>query len=151
VEGLTDNKNRTAANVRNAFTKGYGNVGSIGCVSFMFDRKGQIIIDKEECDMKADDLMMIALDAGAEDFSPDGDVYEITTSPEDFSQVRQALEGNGLEFISAEVSMVPSNTVSLDNEGSEKLERMIDRLEEDDDIQNVWHNGEFPEGWGEEE
>ena len=100
VEALTDNKNRTAANIRNAFTKGYGNVGTPGCVSFMFDKKGQIIIDKEECDMEADDLMMIALDAGAEDFSDEEDSFEILTAEEDFEAVEKALkDGEKVQLI----------------------------------------------------
>ena len=101
VDALTDNKNRTAANVRNAFTKGKGNVGTPGCVSYMFDKKGQIIIDKENCDMDADDLMMAALDAGAEDFSEEEDSFEIITDPDSFSEVRQALEDAGIEMASA--------------------------------------------------
>ena len=101
VDTLTDNKNRTASNVRNAFTKGGGNVGTTGCVSFMFDQKGQIIIDKEECEMDADDLMMLALDAGAEDFSDEDDSYEVITSPEDFSAVREALEKENIPMASA--------------------------------------------------
>ena len=107
VDALTDNKNRTAANVRNAFTKGKGNVGTPGCVSYMFDKKGQIIIDKENCDMDADDLMMAALDAGAEDFSEEEDSFEIITDPDSFSEVRQALEDAGIEMASAEVTMIP--------------------------------------------
>ena len=98
VDALTDNKNRTAANVRNAFTKGGGNVGTQGCVSFMFDKKGQIIIDKEECDMEADELMMIALDAGAEYFSDEEECYEVLTQPEEFSAVREALEAAGVKM-----------------------------------------------------
>lgn len=149
VDSLTDNKNRTASNVRHAFEKSGGSLGASGCVAWMFERKGVIIVEKKD-GLDEDELMMMAVDAGAEDFSPDGDVYEITTAPEDFSSVRQALESNGIEFVSAELSMVPNNMVSLDNNGAEKVEKLIDRLEEDDDVQNVWHNAEFPEGWGEE-
>ena len=109
VEALTDNKNRTAANVRSAFTKGNGSIGTQGCVSFMFDEKGQIIIDKEECSMGADDLMMLALDAGAEDFSEEDDSYEILTAPEDFDVVYKALQDNQIEMASAEVTMIPQN------------------------------------------
>ena len=114
VDTLTDNKNRTASNVRNAFTKGNGNVGTPGCVSYMFEKKGQIIISKEECEMDADDLMMMALDAGAEDFSAEDEVYEITTEPSDFTQVSEKLEEAGLEFLEAGVQMVPTTTVQLD-------------------------------------
>ena len=109
---MTDNKNRTASNVRNAFTKGSGSVGTQGCVSYMFDEKGQIIIDKEECDMEADDLMMIALDAGADDFNEEDDSFEITTAPEDFSAVREALEAENIAMASAEVTMLPQTYVN---------------------------------------
>ena len=141
VDALTDNQNRTAANVRNAFTKGNGNVGTPGCVSFMFDEKGQIIIDKEECDMDADDLMMIALDAGAEDFSDEEDSYEIITDPDDFSAVRDALEKEGIPMAEAEVTMVPQTWATLTNEDDiKKMNRILDLLDEDDDVQAVYHN-----------
>ncbi len=141
VDALTDNKNRTASNVRNAFTKGGGNVGTTGCVSFMFDKKGQIIIDKEECDMEADDLMMIALDAGAEDFAEEEDSYEILTNPDDFSAVREALEKEGIAMVSAEVTMVPQNYVELtSDEDIKKMNKILDLLDEDDDVQAVYHN-----------
>ncbi|WP_448903011.1 YebC/PmpR family DNA-binding transcriptional regulator [Eubacterium sp.] len=141
VDALTDNKNRTAANVRNAFTKGGGNVGTQGCVSFMFDKKGQIIIDKEECDMDADELMMIALDAGAEDFSEEEECYEVLTQPEEFSAVREALEAAGVKMTEAEVTMIPQNYVTLtDEEAIKKMNRIIDLLDEDDDVQEVFHN-----------
>ena len=141
VNALTDNKNRTASNVRNAFTKGGGNVGTTGCVSFMFDEKGQIIIDKEECDMEADDLMMIALDAGAEDFSDEEDSFEIITSPEDFTAVREALEKENITMASAEVTMIPQNYVELTSEDDiKKMNRILDLLDEDDDVQSVYHN-----------
>ena len=141
VNALTDNKNRTASNVRNAFTKGGGNVGTTGCVSFMFDEKGQIIIDKEECDMDADDLMMIALDAGAEDFSDEEDSFEIITTPDDFTAVRDALEKENIPMASAEVTMIPQNYVELTNEDDiKKMNRILDMLDEDDDVQSVYHN-----------
>lgn len=141
VDALTDNKNRTASNVRNAFTKGGGNVGTTGCVSFMFDKKGQIIIDKEECDMEADDLMMIALDAGAEDFTEEEDSFEILTAPDDFSVVREALEKEGIAMASAEVTMVPQNYVELTSEEDiKKMNKILDLLDEDDDVQAVYHN-----------
>ena len=141
VDALTDNKNRTAANVRNAFTKGGGNVGTQGCVSFMFDKKGQILIDKEECDMEADELMMIALDAGAEDFSDEEECYEVLTQPEEFSAVREALEAAGVKMTEAEVTMIPQNYVTLtDEEAIKKMNRIIDLLDEDDDVQEVFHN-----------
>ena len=141
VDALTDNKNRTASNVRNAFTKGGGNVGTTGCVSFMFDKKGQIIIDKEECDMDADDLMMMALDAGAEDFAEEEDSFEITTDPDDFSAVREALEKEGLPMASAEVTMIPQTWVELTDENDIKyMNRLLDLLDADDDVQAVFHN-----------
>ena len=141
VDTLTDNKNRTASNVRNAFTKGGGNVGTTGCVSFMFDQKGQIIIDKEECEMDADDLMMQALDAGAEDFSDEDDSYEVITSPEDFSAVREALEKENIPMASAEVTMIPQTWVELSSEEDiKKMNRILDLLDEDDDVQAVYHN-----------
>jgi len=141
VDALTDNKNRTASNVRNAFTKGGGNVGTTGCVSFMFDKKGQIIIDKEECDMDADDLMMLALDAGAEDFAEAEDSFEILTAPEDFSTVREALEKEEIPMASAEVTMVPQTYVELTSEEDiKKMNKILDLLDEDDDVQAVYHN-----------
>ena len=141
VEALTDNKNRTAANVRSAFTKGNGSIGTPGCVSYSFDEKGQIIIDKEECDMDADDLMMLALDAGAEDFSEEEDSYEILTAPDDFSAVRETLEKEGVPMAEAEARRTPQNYVTLTDETAIKnLQRTLDLLDEDDDVQNVFHN-----------
>lgn len=141
VEALTDNKNRTAANVRSAFTKGNGSLGNSGCVSYMFDKKGQIIIDKEECEMDADDLMMMALDAGAEDFSEEEDSFEILTDPDDFGVVREVLEKEGIVMASAEVTMIPQNYVTLSDENDIKfLNRTLDLLDDDDDVQAVYHN-----------
>lgn len=141
VDALTDNKNRTASNVRNAFTKGGGNVGTQGCVSFMFDKKGQIIIDKEEYTGDADELMMLAIDAGAEDFAEEEDSFEITTTPEDFSAVREALENSGILMVSAEVTMIPQTWVELTDENDiKKMNRILDLLDEDDDVQAVYHN-----------
>ena len=141
VDALTDNKNRTASNVRNAFTKGSGNVGTQGCVSFMFDKKGLIIIDKEECEIDADEVMMIALDAGAEDFSEEDDSYEISTNPDDFSVVREALENAKIPMMEAEVTMIPQNYVELlDENDIKKMTRILDLLDEDDDVQAVYHN-----------
>lgn len=141
VEALTDNKNRTASNVRNAFTKGNGSLGTTGCVSYMFDQKGQIIIDREECEMEADDLMMMALDAGAEDFSEEEDSFEILTDPDDFSAVREALEKEGIPMAQAEVTMLPQTYVTLTDENDIKfLNRTLDLLDEDDDVQAVYHN-----------
>ena len=143
VKCLTDNKNRTASNVRNAFTKGYGSIGTQGCVSYMFDEKGQILIDKEECDMDADELMMIAIDAGADDFVEEEDSFEVTTTPDDFETVRKALEDAGVSMASAEVSMIPQTYVSLTDETDLKnINKILDLLDDDDDVQEVYHNWE---------
>lgn len=141
VDALTDNKNRTAANVRNAFTKGNGNIGSQGCVSYMFDRKGQIIVAKEDCDMDADELMMLALDAGAEDFVEEEDSYEILTDPDDFSAVRETLEEKQIPMAAAEVTMIPQSYVELtDEQDLYHINKLLSLLEEDDDVQEVYHN-----------
>ncbi len=146
VEALTDNQNRTAANVRAAFSKGGGNVGTPGCVSFMFDRRGQILIDKEECKLSADDLMMLSLDAGAEDFQEAEDSYEVLSSPEAFQDVVNALEENKVATVSAEITMIPQNYVKVKEESDRiQLQRILDILDEDDDVQNVYHN------WDDEE
>lgn len=143
VQALTDNKNRTAANVRNAFTKGHGNVGTQGCVSYMFDKKGQIIIAKEDCQLDADDLMMMALDAGAEDFNEEEDSFEVLTDPDSFSEVREALDKEGIVMASAEVTMIPQNYVTLtSDEDIKNITRTLDLLDEDDDVQEVFHNWE---------
>lgn len=143
VKCLTDNKNRTAANVRNCFTKGQGSIGTQGCVSYMFDEKGQIIIDKEECEMDADDLMMLALDAGAEDFSEEDDSFEIITAPGDFDAVRTALEEAKIAMVSAEVTMIPQTYVTLTEEADIiNIGRILDLLDDDDDVQEVYHNWE---------
>jgi YebC/PmpR family DNA-binding regulatory protein len=141
VEALTDNRNRAAANIRSAFTKGGGNIGTPGCVSFMFDEKGQIIIDREECDMSADDLMMIVIDAGAEDVVEEEDSFEITSAPDDFDAVVKALEEAKVPMASAEVTMIPQTWVELtDEDDIKKMNRILDLLDEEDDVQNVYHN-----------
>lgn len=140
VETLTDNKNRTAANVRSAFTKGGGNMGTSGCVSFMFDEKGQIMIEKSD-DVDEDELTMIALEAGAEDIVAEEDGYEIITAPEDFSQVREAIEAAGIEMAEAEVTMIPQTYTELtDPEDLKKMNKLLDMLDDDDDVKNVYHN-----------
>ena len=145
VEALTDNRNRAASNIRSAFTKGGGNVGTPGCVSFMFDNKGQMIVDKEEYTGDADELMMLALDAGADDFNEEEDCYEILTSPEEFDAVNQALADAGVTFASAEVTMIPQTTVDLTSEDDiKKMNRILGLLDEDDDVQNVYHNWDAP-------
>ncbi len=141
VKTLTDNKNRTAANVRSAFTKGTGSIGTPGCVSFMFDERGQIIIDKEECDMDADDLMMIALDAGALDFADEEDSFEIITEPDDLQPVVDAMNENKIPMVSSEVTMLPQNYVDVtDPDNVKMIQRILDLLDEDDDVQEVYTN-----------
>ena len=147
VETLTDNKNRSAGNVRSAFTKGGGNMGASGCVSFMFQEKGEIVIEKEDKD--EDEIMMLALDAGAEDFVSEEEVFIVTTSPEDFGSVREALEEEGIEFLEAAVKMIPDTYSSINEDDAKKFQKMLDLLEDDDDVQEVYHNAEFPEGWDE--
>lgn len=141
VETLTDNSNRTAANVRNAFTKGNGNMGTTGCVSFMFDQKGQIIIDKEEFEGDADELMMLALDAGAEDFNEEDDSFEILTAPDDFDAVLKAMTDANIPMISSEVTYLPQTYVTLtDEQDLKSIQKTLDLLDEDDDVQAVYHN-----------
>ena len=147
VETLTDNKNRSAGNVRSAFTKGGGNMGNTGCVGFMFQEKGEIVIEKEDRD--EDEMMMLALDAGAEDFASEEEVFVVTTTPEDFGTVREALEAEGIEFLEAAVKMIPDTYTEINEDDAKKFQKMLDLLEEDDDVTDVYHNAEFPEGWDE--
>ena len=142
VNASTDNRNRTAADVRHVFDKAGGNLGTTGCVSYMFNKKGVIVIERETANIDEEELMMLALDAGAEDFEASEEVYEITTDPSNFTEVREKLEEVGLSFLEAEVQMVPTTTVALDEAGAEKMERLIDRLDELDDVMNVYHNWE---------
>jgi len=141
VETMTDNKNRTVGEVRHAFDKNGGSLGTSGSVAFQFEKKGMIVIDSEGKD--EDTVMEDALDAGAEDFSNEGEAFEITTAPEDFSSVREALESKGYGFLSAEIEMVPTNTVTLDEAQTKQFNKMLDMLEDNDDVQNVWHNAEL--------
>ncbi len=140
VEANTDNRNRAAADIRHAFDRCGGNLGTSGCVSYMFNKKGVIVIDKTTCNMSEDDLMLLALDSGAEDFVSEEEVYEITTEPGNFSEVREKLESEGLEFLEAGVQMVPSTYVALDEKGAERMERLIEMLEDLDDVSEVYHN-----------
>ncbi len=141
VETLTDNKNRTASDVRSAFTKGSGSIGTPGCVSFMFDKKGQIIVLKEEYETDADDFMMLALDSGAEDFMEEETYYEIITDPDEFSAVREKLEAAGIPMSEADVTMIPQNYVALTDETSLKnLQKTLDLLDDSDDVQYVYTN-----------
>ena len=142
VEASTDNKNRTAAEVRHVFDKAGGNLGTTGCVSYMFSKKGVIVIEKETCSMDEEELMMLALDAGAEDFDSQEEVYEIITDPSNFLEVSEKLQEAGLTFLEASVAQVPSTTVALDEQSAEKMQRLIDNLEDLDDVMNVYHNWE---------
>ena len=142
VEGSTDNKNRTAADVRHAFDKCGGNLGTTGCVSYLFTKKGVIVIDKTTTSLDEDSLMMMALEAGADDFVAEEEVYEITTTPEAFDEVREKLEQEGLEFLEAGVQMVPSTYVSLDEAGVARMERFLGMLDDLDDVTEVYHNWE---------
>ena len=145
AEALTDNKNRTASDVRHAFDKNGGSLGASGCVSWMFERRGQLVVERS-ASIDEDELMMAALEAGAEDFEPGEDVYEIYTSVNDFSAVREALEEAGYSFLSAEVTMIPQNTVdATDAELAEKMERLLERFEDNDDVQEIYHNAILPE------
>ena len=143
VEALTDNRNRTAPEVRHLFDKYGGNMGATGCVSWSFDRKGVIVIDNEDGGLDEETVMMDALDCGAADFEADGDVFEITTDPDDFNAVTAALEEKGYAFVSAAIEMVPQNYIKLTGEDDIKnMTKMIDLLEDNDDVQNVYHNWE---------
>lgn len=144
VTALSDNKNRTAGDIRHAFDKNGGSMGANGCVSWMFDRKGMIVIE-DDGNVDEEELMMAALDAGAEDFNKNEDVFEIITAPEDFSAVREALEQAGYSFLSAELDMIPQNTVNLSSEDQQKIQRLLDMLEDNDDVQNVYHNAVLDE------
>lgn len=142
VEASTDNRNRTAADVRHAFDKSGGNLGTTGCVSYQFEKKGVIVIEKESTTKIEDELMMLAIEAGAEDFQSEEEIYEIKTDPSNFTEIVEKLEAEGLTFLEAGVQMVPTMTVALDEQGQEKLERLIERLEDLDDVMNVYHNAE---------
>ena len=145
VETLTDNKNRTAGNVRYYFDKNGGNLGTSGCVSFMFDRKGQILIEATD-DVSEEELMDIALEAGAEDLIVEEDGFEVITSPEDFQAVRDELQSKGYNFISAEVKLLPQTTTKLTEEEQLKfMNKLVDMLEDDDDVQSIAHNWEIEE------
>ena len=142
VNASTNNKNRTAADVRHVFDKAGGNLGTTGCVSYMFEKKGVIVIEKEECPLSEDDLMMIAIEAGAEDFVSEEEVYQVLTAPNDFTNVTEELSKNNLTFLEAGVQMVPSTYVSLDEKNAEKMQRLIDNLNDLDDVLEVFHNWE---------
>ncbi|MBQ7385271.1 MAG: YebC/PmpR family DNA-binding transcriptional regulator [Ruminococcus sp.] len=146
VEALTDNRNRTAGDVRHYFDKYGGNMGQQGCVSFMFERKGVLVIEREDLDKTEDEVMEAALEAGAADFEADDDIFTIYTEPSDLGAVRDDLAAQGFEFASAEVEQVPNTYTKLeDKETCEKMQKMLDMFEDNDDIQNVWHNWEMVE------
>lgn len=149
VETLTDNKNRTGGDVRHIFDKCGGSLGTTGCVSYMFESKGVIVIEKTD-KMDDDEMMMVALDAGADDFTVEDDVYEIITTPDSFNEVRENLEQQGYSFLKSEVSKIPNMTVSVEGDAAAKFTRMLDMFEENDDVQNVYHNAELPEEEDEE-
>ena len=140
VNASTDNKNRTAADLRHVFDKSGGNLGTNGCVSYLFNKKGVIVIDKTKTNLSEDELMLLAIDNGAEDFSAEEECYEITTDPADFTAVREALEKENIEFLQAEVQMVPTTYIELDEKGSERMQKLIDNLEDLDDVMDVYHN-----------
>lgn len=140
IEVATDNRNRTAGDVRHILDKFGGNLGTNGSVSWMFDKKGVIIIEKASTKLSEEELMMEALEAGAENFEADDEFYEITTSPDDFSSVREYLEGKGIEYVEAEIKMVPQTYIDLDEEGARKMGLIVEKLEDNDDVQEIWHN-----------
>ena len=145
VDAITDNRNRTASDVRHCFAKNGGNLGTTGSVGFMFDEKGVLVVERTP-GSDEDEMMMMALEAGAEDVKADEDAFEIYTAPNDFSTVREALEQQGLTFLSAEVDKIPQNTVAVTDEDTIlKIQKLLDMLEENDDVQNVYHNADLPE------
>lgn len=142
IEAMTDNRNRTAADVRHILDKFGGNLGTTGSVSWMFDKKGVIVIERKSCKLSEEDLMMEALELGADNFEGDDEFYEITSTPEDFSNLREQLETKGIEFVEAEVKMVPQTYMTLDEESTKKMELIIEKMEDLDDVQEIWHNWE---------
>ena len=145
IETLTDNKNRTVSDVRHALAKNGGSLGNSGCVSWMFEKKGLIVIEDEDAELDEDEVTMAALDAGAEDIDVNDGIYEITTDPGEFSQVREALENMGYSFTSAEITMVPTTTTAVDDATAKSIYAILDMLDDNDDVQNVYHNAELPE------
>ena len=149
VETLTDNKNRTAGDVRHIFDKCGGSMGTTGCVSYLFETRGVLVAEKRSDD-DDDEMMMLALDCGADDFNLEDGMYEILTSPNDFSAVREKLEAKGVTFVKSEIEKIPANYISVDDATLPKLQRMLDMFDENDDVQNVYHNADLPEEEGEE-
>lgn len=151
VDTISDNRNRTASDIRHCFAKYGGNMGTTGSVGFMFDERGVLVIERTP-GMDEDEMMMMALDCGAEDVKVEEDVFEVLTQPNDFSSVREKLEQQGLSFLSADVQKIPQNTVAVsDPDTILKIQKMLDLLEESDDVQNVYHNAELPEEEGEDD
>ncbi|MCI8595919.1 MAG: YebC/PmpR family DNA-binding transcriptional regulator [Clostridia bacterium] len=144
VETLTDNKNRTAGDVRHIFDKCGGSMGTTGCVSYLFETRGVLAVEKKPTD-DDDEMMMLALDCGADDFNVEDGMYEILTTPADFSSVRESLESKGVVFVKSEIEKIPSNYITVDDAAMPKLQRMLDMFDENDDVQNVYHNADLPE------
>ena len=145
IETLTDNKNRTVSDVRHALAKNGGSLGNSGCVGWMFEKKGLIVIEDEDAELDEDEVTMDALEAGAEDIEANDGVYEITTDPAEFSQVREALEGMGYTFASAEITMIPNTTTAVDADTAKSIYNILDMLDDNDDVQNVYHNADLPD------
>ena len=145
IETLTDNKNRTVSDVRHALAKNGGSLGNSGCVGWMFEKKGLIVIEDEDAELDEDEVTMAALEAGAEDIEANDGVYEITTDPAEFSQVREALEGMGYTFASAEITMIPNTTTAVDADTAKSINNILDMLDDNDDVQNVYHNADLPD------
>lgn len=143
LEIMTDNRNRTAGEIRHTFTRNGGSLGESGCVSWMFDKKGMFVIDKESNNISEDDLMLLALEAGAEDFKVEDDSYEITCDPDDFPGIKEVIESKGVQVAMAEITMVPQTTINLQGKEAEQMERLMETLEEHDDVQNVYANFEI--------
>lgn len=149
VETLTDNKNRTAGDVRHIFDKCGGSMGTTGCVSYLFETRGVLVVEKKPTD-DDDEMMMLALDCGADDFNVEDGMYEILTTPNDFSAVREKLEAQGVVFVKSEIEKIPANYITVDDATMPKLQRMLDMFDENDDVQNVYHNADLPEEEDEE-
>lgn len=145
VDALSDNRNRTAADVRHLFSKYGGNLGETGSVAWMFDSKGIFVVDRQACNKEEEEMMLLALESGAEDFETQDEDYEISTSPENFDAVQEMLEKEGIETKIAQITMVPQTTVSLDGDGADKMMKLLEALEEHDDVQDVYSNFEMPE------
>ncbi|NLJ77112.1 MAG: YebC/PmpR family DNA-binding transcriptional regulator [Peptococcaceae bacterium] len=145
LEAMTDNRNRTAGEIRYIFSKNGGSLGETGCVAWMFEEKGIIVVEKENNNLDEDEVMLAAIDAGAEDFNTEDDIYEIVCVPADLQTIREAMEGAGVQIASAELAMEPQTTVSLEGEKAQQMMRLTEMLEDHDDVQNVYANFEIEE------